>query len=98
MPCGVHRAVVALTAPYRNAGGASHSYNRRVDICGADGDVGVRRVHREDHINAPGAAECRVIAAGILTWIAACRPANHGLLFLAGLFLVSLGTAGTVWT
>jgi len=39
-----------------------------------------------------------VIGAGILTWIAVARAANHGLLFLAGLFLVALGTGSAVWT
>ncbi len=39
-----------------------------------------------------------IIAAGILTWIAAARSTNPGLVFAAGLFLVGLGTASAVWT
>lgn len=39
-----------------------------------------------------------IIGAGILTWIAAARATNHHLLFIAGLFLVALGTASGVWT
>jgi hypothetical protein len=39
-----------------------------------------------------------VIAAGILTWIAAGRSTNQNLMLLAGLFLVALGTASAVWT
>jgi hypothetical protein len=43
-------------------------------------------------------ASVGVIVTGILTWIAACRAINQGMLFLAGLFLVALGTASAVWT
>ena len=39
-----------------------------------------------------------VITTGIVTWVAACRTTSQGLLFLAGLFLVSLDTASAVWT
>lgn len=39
-----------------------------------------------------------VVATGILTWVAVCRETNPALLFLAGLFLVALGTASAVWT
>ncbi|HEX2697955.1 MAG TPA: hypothetical protein VHM28_09615 [Anaerolineales bacterium] len=39
-----------------------------------------------------------VIAAGILTWIAASRATNPNLMIVAGLFLVVLGTASAVWT
>jgi hypothetical protein len=39
-----------------------------------------------------------VLATGVLTWVAACRETNPALLFLAGLFLVALGTASAVWT
>jgi hypothetical protein len=39
-----------------------------------------------------------IIGAGILTWIAACRLINLGLMFVTGLFLVALGTASAVWT
>jgi hypothetical protein len=39
-----------------------------------------------------------VICSGVLTWIAACRLTNLGLMFVAGLFLVALGTASAVWT
>ncbi len=39
-----------------------------------------------------------IILAGILTWVAAARAANQQLVFLAGLFLVALGTASAVWT
>jgi hypothetical protein len=39
-----------------------------------------------------------IILAGILTWVAAARLTNRGLIFVAGLFLVSLGTASAVWT
>ncbi len=39
-----------------------------------------------------------IIVAGILTWVAAARATNQQFVFLAGLFLVSLGTASAVWT
>ncbi len=39
-----------------------------------------------------------IIGAGILTWIAAARSTNQGLVFTAALFLVGLGTASAVWT
>ncbi len=39
-----------------------------------------------------------IIAAGILTWIAAARSTDQHLIFLSGLFLVALGTASGVWT
>ncbi len=44
------------------------------------------------------ACSAGIISAGILTWIAATRATNHHLLFIAGLFLVTLGTASGVWT
>ncbi len=39
-----------------------------------------------------------IIGAGILTWIAACRTTGLTPVFLAGLFLVAVGTASAVWT
>ncbi len=39
-----------------------------------------------------------IIFAGILTWVAAARSTNQRLVFLTGLFLVTLGTASAVWT
>jgi len=39
-----------------------------------------------------------IIGAGILTWIAACRTTGQPLVFLAGVFLVTVGTASAVWT
>ncbi len=39
-----------------------------------------------------------IIFAGILTWVAAARSTNQRIVFLAGLFLVALGTASAVWT
>jgi hypothetical protein len=40
-----------------------------------------------------------IIAAGILTWIAASRlTMNPNLVLLAGLFLVALGSASAMWT
>ncbi len=44
------------------------------------------------------ACSAGIISAGILTWIAATRATDHHLLFIAGLFLVTLGTALGVWT
>ncbi len=38
-----------------------------------------------------------VIAAGVLLWIAAGHSANQRLLLSAGIFLVALGTAASVW-
>jgi hypothetical protein len=43
-------------------------------------------------------ASAAVIAAGILTWVAASRATNQNLVLTAGLFLVTLGTASAVWT
>jgi hypothetical protein len=43
-------------------------------------------------------ASAAVIAAGILTWVAAGRATNPNLVVLTGLFLVTLGTASAVWT
>jgi len=44
-------------------------------------------------------ASTAVILAGILTWVAAgCKATNPTLIFLTGLFLVTLGTASAVWT
>jgi hypothetical protein len=40
-----------------------------------------------------------IIAAGILTWIAASRwTMNPNLVLFAGLFLVALGSASAMWT
>ena len=39
-----------------------------------------------------------IITVGILTWVAAARVTSPGLILLAGLFLVALGTACAVWT
>ena len=39
-----------------------------------------------------------IIAAGIVTWIAAGRSTSQNLVLLMGLFLVALGTASAVWT
>ncbi len=39
-----------------------------------------------------------IIVSGILTWVATARATNQQFVFLAGLFLVSLGTASAVWT
>ncbi|MGZ6317583.1 MAG: hypothetical protein ACXWNQ_10005 [Anaerolineales bacterium] len=39
-----------------------------------------------------------IIGAGILSWVAAGRDTNQGLLLLTGLYLVAVGTAAAVWT
>jgi hypothetical protein len=39
-----------------------------------------------------------IIGAGILSWVAAGRDTNQGLLLLTGLYLVAVGTASAVWT
>ena len=39
-----------------------------------------------------------IICVGILTWIAAGRSTDQHLVFMTGLFLVTLGTASAVWT
>ena len=39
-----------------------------------------------------------VIAVGVVTWMAACRRMHPAPIFVAGLFLVSLGTGAAVWT
>ncbi len=38
-----------------------------------------------------------VIASGILIWVAAGRTTRQGLIVMASLFLVALGTASSVW-
>ncbi len=39
-----------------------------------------------------------IIGAGILSWVAAGRDTNQGLLLLTGLYLVAVGVASAVWT
>jgi len=39
-----------------------------------------------------------VILIGILTWLAAMRSLNPGMMALGSIFLVILGTATTMWT
>jgi hypothetical protein len=43
-------------------------------------------------------ASVAIIAAGIVTWVAASRATNQDLVLTVGLFLVALGTASAVWT
>lgn len=38
-----------------------------------------------------------VIASGILIWVATGRSTNQNLIVLAGIFLVMVGTASSVW-
>jgi hypothetical protein len=39
-----------------------------------------------------------IIGAGIVSWVAAGRATNQGLVLLTGLYLVAVGTASAVWT